>query len=425
MKSIISLKVSIILLISLFYSCRHTSNNETILNSIGAKGHKEQIEINKDDIKLFDIYNNGAEKVVIPKNVLGSLKINLADLISSIEIIPLETSPNSIIGKVHNILFCSNYYFIHDKRNNKLLRFNHNGEFLNNIGTIGKGPGELLSISDIAINDKKKFISILDTKLRKIFRYKFSGEIIDSRPLYYMIWQHEYGEHNSIFTASKVQKNLRTPSIASYSLILADSNSVPLGLGFKNPDNPNSLVSRKPLRKFGDKIYYHHPYSDGIWRVDDSGLVPEIKFEYDEKGLPSDAWERNLNSDEFRQLLSNHLYFSGDYLIAGKFCFFEVFGNERGAFLFYNKESKSLMYGNGFKFNKEKPLTILVTPPLACKNDGTFIGIRESNDIYGLKNHIWANEKIKKYVKESDWEKISKIKQMDNPVIITYKLKDF
>lgn len=413
-----------LLVFFLMLSCTSKSKKNSTTNSINKKGKSENIVVKSENIELFNVDNSNAEKVLVPSG-LFNFKMNLSQLILDIEIIPLETTPRSIIGKVDKILFDSNSYFIHDKKNNKLLRFDNEGKFLNSIGTIGKGPEELLNIWDVSIDSENKLISILDANSRRISKYTFSGEYKGSQSLFYAMSQHEYEKNNLVFSTSKAQRNTHIPVIDSYSLILANSNSVPLGLAFKNLENSNTFKTLNPLRKFDNSIYYHHPYSDGIWKIQDIDLIPIIKFEFEKNGLPSDAWRLKMNNIEFNDFIHKYTRFSGEYIITDEFCFFQFFGQKMVSNLFYNRKLKSLIYGKGFDFSEEKPLTSFFSTPIGYKSDGSFIGLKEAFYVDAIKSNIMKNEELKRSFKNSDWEKIMKIKETDNPVIVTYKLKDF
>lgn len=408
----------------IYFACKQDSKKERV-KSISSIKKNKKIEIVADNIKDLNISLENSEKILIPSDISDSPALNTSELVSDIKYIPLETSEECLIGHIDNIFYDSGSYFIHDKRNNKLLRFNDKGEFLNPIGSIGKGPEELLSILDIALNKKEKFISILDYKRRKISKYTYSGKLISSEPLFYVVSQHEYSDKNMVFSITKGQKNIGAYAISNYSLLLADNEFVPFGSAFKNPEKSFTRKTISPLRKFNENIYYHYPFSNGIWKVLDSTIKPMVKFEFEGNGLPNDTWKKSLNNKEIKQLLDNHLYFSGNYVISDDFYFFMIFGNKKVSLVFYNKVSKELKYGSGLKFDDKNLLTALISYPITAQNDGCFISFREAIQLFKMKEHISKDSKLKNSLSKNDWERINKIKQTDNPVIVTYKLKDF
>ncbi|WP_203257021.1 6-bladed beta-propeller [Hyunsoonleella ulvae] len=408
---------------ALFFNCENESKNNVSLTSIDASGNKKKIEIKSEDIILFDENTAGAEKVIIPSDIFSS-KMDLNDVLYDIELIPLETTSESLIGKIDNIIYDSNCYFIHDKNNNKLLRFGKNGKFLNSIGTIGKGPQELLRMRDVAINREKKIISILDSKSRKVLRYDYTGKFIDSKPFYYMVSEHEYGNNSLVFGASIVQKNKSIPLIASYRLIIADTNSIPLGLAFKTPENSFVYATTRPLRKFNDFIYYHQPFSNGIWKIEKNNLIPFIKFEFEKNGFPDKVWKKQISTKEFIELKNKHLNFSGDFIITDNCSFFTFYSEKGVSNMFFNTESKNMLYGNNLKWVNDNQLMMLYRRPIGVGENNSFIGKIEAIELFYHKQAV-EDGGIKNGLKPKYWEIIEKIKQTDNPVIVTYKLKDF
>lgn len=423
MKNKIYLNMFSFLAFILFYNCTNKSKNNISLKSINASGKNEVIKIKSDDVKLLNVSSTSAAKVVIPSDIFNS-KMDLNDNVYDFKLIPLETTSEGIIGYIDNILYDSNFYFIHDRRNKKLLRFSKSGKFLNSIGTIGKGPNELLEMRDVAINTEKKFVSILDLKSRKIFRFKYSGEFIDSKPLYYMASQLEYGNNSLIFGTSIVQKNKNIPLLESYRLIIADTNSIPSGLAFKSPDNSFVAATKRPLRKFNNSIYYNQPFSNGIWEVKENNLIPFIKFEFEKNGFPDEVWKKEISTIELRKLMDKHIYFSGHFIINDKYSFFRFVSNRKVSSMFLNTSSKNLKYGKDFKVSKNNPSMLLYRDPIGVGENNSFIAKIDATELFSYRKAV-EKEKVESNFKPKYWEVIKNIEQTDNPLIVTYKLKDF
>ena len=405
--------------------CKKSSEQSSLVKSLNERSTNEKIVVNNDNITLYNTEDVKSENIRIPSEIKSPKFINTVKLFSNIKMIPLETNDKSIIGNINEILTDVNNYFIHDRRNNKLLRFNNEGQFLNSIGTIGKGPKELFSIQDVAINREKKIISILDNKARKISRYTYSGKYINSQPLYYMVSKHEYLNDSIVFSVSKVQKNNNIPIMQSYGLVFANKKLQPLSLGFKNPKNSSSYMTSNPLRKIDSEVYYNHPFSNSIWKVKKNSLIPIIEFEFEKNGLPNDAWRRKISNEKFKDLLDNNMYFSGEYLVTDKFILFDINYKGRIYNFFFDRSSKSLEFGSNYKPSVEEPITFFMSPPLNHINEDSFISSMESSYINMIRNNIIKNKTLIENFNPDDLEKIMKVKESDNPVLITYKLKDF
>ena len=104
----------------------------------------------------------------------SSNKNELDKFLSGIEFsfTPLETTSQTIFGGGSKVYVTTNNdILICDKRGSKILRYDSNGNFLNNISVQGEGPEEYISIRDIALDDDKVYI--LDPV--KILVYSLDG----------------------------------------------------------------------------------------------------------------------------------------------------------------------------------------------------------------------------------------------------------
>jgi hypothetical protein len=75
------------------------------------------------------------------------------DCVDKIELIPLETTDNSLIGNLSNGIITGEDIFIHDFRYQNLFNFDISGKFKRKIGNRGQGPSDYLEIKDFRIGD--------------------------------------------------------------------------------------------------------------------------------------------------------------------------------------------------------------------------------------------------------------------------------
>lgn len=99
--------------------------------------------------------------------------IPLDSVVERTEIIRFTSDSALIIGKIDMVFESkTNFYLISD---NRILRFNKKGEFLNFIGAEGKGPGEFISPTTIDVDDIHQRIYVMDYFGRKMLSYFFNG----------------------------------------------------------------------------------------------------------------------------------------------------------------------------------------------------------------------------------------------------------
>jgi hypothetical protein len=117
---------------------------------------------------------------------LGSVEtvdtIRLSTFFKKVNTIILEDNEYAIIGQVSAIQVFEDYIFVLDQQSaKKMFIFDKTGKYIRQIGSLGQGPGEYLSINDFCVDAKNKEIYLLDEYGRKIHKYNFeTGKHIKS-----------------------------------------------------------------------------------------------------------------------------------------------------------------------------------------------------------------------------------------------------
>ncbi|MDD7710031.1 MAG: 6-bladed beta-propeller [Alistipes sp.] len=102
----------------------------------------------------------------------------LAENISSIELIPLETDSEHLVGGVTDLTIAGDSYIVMDLINNNIFRYSADGKFLGRIGQKGNGPEEYIRINDILYRDGNLCVFSTPSKLQ---RFSLDGNMIDSK----------------------------------------------------------------------------------------------------------------------------------------------------------------------------------------------------------------------------------------------------
>lgn len=89
-------------------------------------------------------------------------------------IIPLETSAVSVIGRCEKIITHQGKYYVLDFKERNIKVFSKAGAYIETIGRIGRGNHEYLHISDININKSRNSLDAIDPR-GKIVRYDLSS----------------------------------------------------------------------------------------------------------------------------------------------------------------------------------------------------------------------------------------------------------
>lgn len=109
-------------------------------------------------------------------------KASLFDNFSHIELIPLETKDNILIGYCEELNYYQGRYFIFDRKQSKIQVFDENGKFIFQIDKRGQGPDEYFDITSMFLNPFTGNIDL--TCLGFIYSYDLTGKHVRtlSRP---------------------------------------------------------------------------------------------------------------------------------------------------------------------------------------------------------------------------------------------------
>ena len=104
-------------------------------------------------------------------------EVSIFDIFERVELIPLETTDESIFQAVHKLIYHDGVLYILDWR--RIFAFDATiGEFLFKIDDHGQGPNEYLHIADIEIVGHKNTMFVLDPIARNLLEYDLNGRFV-------------------------------------------------------------------------------------------------------------------------------------------------------------------------------------------------------------------------------------------------------
>ena len=117
--------------------------------------------------------------LILKADLNKSVVMPLDRLFEKIELIPLETTENSLISNLSYVkyVYSDNKHYILDISQAILFIFNQDGSYHNHIDKKGLGPGEYTLIYDFLINPQKRQIEML-SPYKYIYCYDFDGNFI-------------------------------------------------------------------------------------------------------------------------------------------------------------------------------------------------------------------------------------------------------
>jgi hypothetical protein len=96
--------------------------------------------------------------------------VPLSSIGNKLEYIPLETDTACLIQTITNAFLTDSFIFVSDY--DKLLKFDNRGNFLKQIGTKGRGPGEYPSLGNFLVDEVNKEIFVLSERIVLVFDFE-------------------------------------------------------------------------------------------------------------------------------------------------------------------------------------------------------------------------------------------------------------
>ncbi|MFC0878288.1 6-bladed beta-propeller [Saccharicrinis sp. FJH2] len=353
-----------------------------------------------------------------PKLSTYNNTLDLDSIINHITYIPLETNKNCLIGHIHKIHSDSTDIIIHDKRNNKVLRFNTEGKFLNQIGHLGQGPDEFNEAFNTVIDARKNVVSIMDLKGRKYVFYAYDGKYLGMQKMEVICLQHEYYNNGMLLDIDRCY-NPSYPELKNCCLILKEGDNIKKLVSFELQNN--SYAGFPVIQKFGSKFYYNIPFQNKILEINNS--KPELIYELDleEFGWTSEDLTTFTNKDIYEKIRSNG-FFNGQFVISDNILYFNMSYKNLLYHYFYSKTTGKNISGTAYinSKNKFKEYTFGF-PKFLSPDNHKFISYFEPGNFIYRKNRIDTSKNIS----SKEVKLMKSIKAEDNPVLLVYDLKEF
>jgi hypothetical protein len=370
---------------------------------------------------LLTSCESGTEKVTkeieVDINAISEFA-SLDSYLSVVKCIPLETKPESLIGKIEKIVQYQRHYYILDTdyRNN-VLHFDHNGKFIELL--ISEADMEIYKINrvtDFDIKEGKIFfidnilstLFIKDIDSRKINRYQLPFTcnnllVIDSNNLF--IYAGFIGLNNNYYRLHLISiKDMEVKIEASY-------------LPFDSRLENGNLTAKASLRllPYKEKWIFHEYGIDTIYMID--RIESEIFYllSFPDNTVKNFLYDIDFQENQDDFIRSNNLSLKsyGMYLV-GDLLSFEYFGNRGDRQLIYNLEADTIVANcNYLNLKNEKiPIGFYWFP--VEDNSNQAIAFLESEHILDM-----PEESIGILNKKCGLQ----IKQNDNPVLTIMELK--
>lgn len=355
--------------------------------------------------------NSTSENVINLNEYLNSQSINLMDKIDDVHVVTLETTNESLIGTINNIIVSDNNIIIFQKDAycGGLLIFDKQGHFKKNIA-IGEGPNELNSPYHVAFDELNNEIMVAQNT-GFIKRFTTDGEFIDEIKTNNNFADFVTTANGYVFM-SLASMNLQNTELADYRIYTTDKQFNILSTILPQNNLPNFGGH---LIKYNNSVIVTQGLNDIIYSLDaNNNLSTKLTLDYSNSHFDiSDTYDIQSLLTELKA--QNAFCFTGEYLETTNYQYINLinYANSTMLNIFVNKNNKQIIAGA--KLETDNDILPFIQAPSITYND-YFISLVRKNDI---KTKIQSS----KYLSEDDISKLNNIDDENNPTLIFYKLK--
>lgn len=361
--------------------------------------------------------------------------LNLSEFADSIEIIPLETKDDCLIGWIPRIIATSDRYYLSSAigyKHRKLLVFDKQGRFIRQIGKEGQGAQEYIEMKDFTLlNDS----IIMLSEVYNMASFNLNGDFIRKEkqaetPL--EIYSLKGKIFTSTFLPSKCDNHL---------LRVLDNNgrfiSYALKLSPLEAHVSGNIVGDAGFTSDKDCIYYTYPYSSIIYKLNVETLnhEPAYRLDYGKRNVSWKIFEEYDYTEWQERLRQNNDYMAVNGILdmGDKMIINSADGDHLFYFSIYSKETGKVLCGQKLRddlFFKGNQMNLKAFMLPHCA-DGEWLlwTIQPGIILKGYHAYREALGETKWKLFRKKYPRLVEVcEQLDeesNPVLLKIKIKDF
>lgn len=333
--------------------------------------------------------------------------LGLSEIVTDIKYIPLETTPDCLIGNMMVFRFDNDIYVQAHDGNESIYRFNKDGSYLNKIGTCGRGPNEYSWVSELFTNDDGVFLvssmsnTLLGYGLDGTFKSRMKFGVTDEVRIKNLFQNAD----NSFLLSTSDGKLLHTDS--RYNIKEEYFN------------NEHFLMAgmSAPFQKSGDKVFCYRPSHEIIYNVANGKPEQAIRLEFENYKKSKERFARDEKSNKIRQRPHLSRFRADDKYM--KFDITYPFEHSNSYGLLYCLSDGKQYTWSGMKNDLDGGI---LDRWQGCFYSGKLIFTLMPLTI--LKHYSEMNDAEKRNPKNAGFVKMaSELKADDNPVLMVCKLK--
>ena len=365
--------------------------------------------------------------VTIDLSQLPAKQVDVSKYIDDVFVVPLETTPGSLLGQLSNIDQDDSDIFYVSRENQTIYHFSAGGKFINSFCRLGKGPGEYLMIRNMQILKGKKSLLISDPRQMKLIQYSYTGEMIREMELPGNAGRFAVLKDGHIAVHCGRMINIfKIDTIKNEMVVIDwDGNIVSRHFPFDTP--LYFEFSSAFMAPNADGSYLYSRQLDfNIYRIKDSG-PPELFLKLDYGAAMSSP--KDLEGPTMENL--------ANFRKAGKIWAIDQATNSfqhlalvnhkdrKSSLLLIDKESRNLMaFGTDSLLSLGNYFGMPIKAPFHSYKTH-FFSLMEAIDVRQVLQSLTADQKRTLAIKVKGFDRILDIEENDNPVLVYFSFRDF
>jgi hypothetical protein len=228
--------------------------------------------------------------------------LDFKDHFSSYTVVPLETTQESLIGKIEKLYLTSNRIIVFDSKAMNILLFNIDGHFIRKIGNRGNGPDEYQFFNDIQFDKINSVIYAQERYQNCIYKYNLDGKLVEKTPKFDIDFNSFYKTKNGYWVYSCFKSN--NPN--GYNLMLLDNDVKTIKKSFFPQEAfINATFSSTFIESDEGKLFFTYPSSNIIYELKDEQAISHLKIDFGEKTLPYDKIIKIKEMDRYDEVIGD------------------------------------------------------------------------------------------------------------------------
>jgi hypothetical protein len=337
-------------------------------------------------------------------------KVSLFDLFHRVELIPLETTDESLIKEIRKVICANENCYVLDYKQQILFCFDGSGKFVRQISKRGEGPEEFLNIRDFSINESAQTIEILSPTGAYRYSYDYAGKLLDKYILKGKIphYQCFIDVSDSLSLYWSLTSNETTPQVYVYS----KEKKAFIDEFYRDKPILNTMA-QSVFFKFAGKSFYYKPFYSEVYAFDENRLTVDYKWDFGAKTMSIQTYDIPEGDDQFKLIepLQNGSipYFFNEQMQTDLYYYTRIVSRlKTTTHIFYDKRNHAVRVFDRFEEN------VLFNPVFWC-NDYV-LGF--SSPFYSIDRLVTAD-----ILDEAGRQHLQNLTEDDNPCLIKYYFK--